>query len=109
MVLLFILHLLYDIKPEQRAKAQVGLLAMPLPANKLIWQASREGEWRNEYDEALRKRKQRGYLRYRDLILLGNSAALDRDVYSARMKDLNEWMVSGDSFGILVMMAATTL
>jgi hypothetical protein len=53
----------------------------------------------------LKAREGRQYLNYADLIALGNSGGGD----GARMKDLNAWMVSGDAFGILVMMAATTL
>jgi hypothetical protein len=108
-VLLFILHLLYDIKPEQRAKAQAGLLAMPLPADRLIWQAEREEDWNREYDGMLKRRKQRDYLTYRDLVTLGSDGGLPRDMDSVRMQDLNAWMVNADSFGILVMMAASSV
>jgi len=51
----------------------------------------------------LKAREGRGYLRYADLIALGKGRA------GERMKDLNTWMISGDSFGMFVMMAATTL
>lgn len=101
--LLFILHLLFDIKPEQRAKSKVGLSVLPLPAHKQLWQASDEEEWKQAYDEMLKGREGRGYLRYGDLLGLGKGCG------GERMKDLNAWMVSGDAFGILVMMAATTL
>ncbi|KAE9372727.1 hypothetical protein N431DRAFT_483460 [Stipitochalara longipes BDJ] len=101
--LLFIFHLLFDIKPEQRAKSHVGLSVLPLPAHKQLWQASGEEEWRQAYDEMLKARDGRSYLRYEDLIALRNGRG------GERMKDLNAWMVGGDSFGMLVMMAATTL
>ena len=101
--MLFILHLLFDIKPEQRAKSKVGLSVLPLPADKQLWQASGEEEWKQAYDEMLKSREGRGYLRYGDLIGLGKGRG------GERMKDLNAWMVSGDAFGILVMMAATIL
>jgi hypothetical protein len=52
----------------------------------------------------LRAREGRGYLRYEDLIDLGKEK-----VTGGRMKDLNAWMISCDEFGILVIMAATTL
>jgi hypothetical protein len=102
--LLFILYLLFDIKPEQRAKSHVGLSVLPLPAHKQLWQAGGEEEWRREYDEMLRAREGRSYLRYEDLMDLGKGK-----VTGGRMKDLNAWMISGDAFGMLVMMAATTL
>jgi hypothetical protein len=51
----------------------------------------------------LTARNGRGYLRYGDLLALGKGDG------GERVKDLNTWMVSGDAFGILVMMAATTL
>lgn len=102
--LLFILYLLFDIKPEQRAKSHVGLLVLPLPAHKQLWQASGEEEWKREYDELLRAREGRSYLRYEDLIDLGKGK-----VNGEKMKDLRAWMTSGDAFGMLVMMAATTL
>jgi hypothetical protein len=101
--LLFILHLMFDIKPEQRAKSKVGLTVLPLPAHKSLWEAKAEDEWIVKYDEMLRLREGRGYLRYLDLMELGKGNG------GERMKDLNAWMVSGDAFGILVMMAATTL
>jgi hypothetical protein len=44
----------------------------------------------------------RRYLNYGDLMALRNGGG-------ERMRDLNSWMVNGDGFGILVMMAATTL
>ena len=94
---------MFDIKPEQRAKSHVGLSVLPLPAHKQLWQASGEEEWRLAYDEMLKAREGRSYLRYKDLIALGKGKEVER------MKDLNSWMISGDSFGMLVMMAATTL
>ena len=104
MTLLFLLFLLFDIKPEQRAKSHVGLSVLPLPAHKQLWQADGEEEWRQDYDEMLGAREMRSYLRYQDLTDLGKGK-----VNGGRMKDLSAWMVSGDSFGMLVMMAATTL
>ena len=104
MTLLFLLFLLFDIKPEQRAKSHVGLSVLPLPAHKQLWQAGGEEEWRQRYDEMLRARKWRSYLRYEDLRDLRKGK-----VTGGRMKDLSAWMVSGDVFGMLVMMAATTL
>jgi hypothetical protein len=101
--LLFILHLLFDIKPEQRAKSKVGLSVLPLPAHKQLWKASSEEEWEQAYDEMLMSRECKGYLRYKDLIGLGMGYR------GESMKDLNSWMVSGDAFGMLVMMAAATL
>lgn len=71
----------------------------------MLWAASTEEEWREAYDELLKSRDGRRYLNYGDLIALGNGGG----VAGERMKDLNAWMVSGDAFGILVMMAATTL
>jgi hypothetical protein len=102
--LLFILYLLFDIKPEQRYKSYVGLSVLPLPAHGQLWQASGEEEWRREYNKILRAREGRNYLRYKDLIDLGKGK-----IGAERVKDLNEWMISGDAFGMLVMMAATTL
>jgi hypothetical protein len=52
----------------------------------------------------LSAREGRGYMRYKDLMDLGKGK-----VTGARMRDLNAWMISGDAFGMLVMMAATTL
>ena len=55
------------------------------------------------YDEMLNEREGRSYLRYSDLIALGKGRP------GERVKDLNGWIISGDSFGMFVMMAATTL
>jgi hypothetical protein len=52
----------------------------------------------------LRVREGRCFLRYQDLKELGKG-----EVIGDRLKDLNAWMINGDAFGILVMMAATTL
>ena len=104
MTLLFLLFLLFDIKPEQRSKSHVGLSVLPLPAHKQLWQAGGEEEWRQRYDEMLRAREGISYLRYKDLRDLRKGK-----VTGGRMKDLSTWMVSGDAFGMLVMMAATTL
>ncbi|KAK4896840.1 hypothetical protein LTR27_005437 [Elasticomyces elasticus] len=100
---LFILHLLFDIKPEGRARSEVGLSVLPLPAHKQLWKATTEGEWIEKYDEMLRARSGRCYLRYADLMALGRGHGGDR------MNDLSSWMTSGDAFGMLVMMAANTL
>ena len=51
----------------------------------------------------LRARDGRCYLRYADLI------ALKRGHGGDKMNDLNSWMVSGDAFGMLVLMAANSL
>lgn len=107
--LLFILHLLFDIKPEQRTKARVGLSDLPLPAHKLLWQASQEQIWELEYDKMLTRRQQGRYLRYRDLVALGNESGPSGDLDSTTKHDLDTWMVSGDQFGLLVTMAATIL
>jgi len=102
--LLFIIYLLFDIKPEQRAKSHVGLSVLPLPSHKQLWQSAEEEEWGREYDEMLRAREGRSYSRYEDLMDLGKGK-----ITGGRMKDLNAWMISGDAFGMLVMTAATTL
>jgi hypothetical protein len=65
--LLFLLFLLFDIKPEQKAKSYLGLSVLPLPAHKELWQANEEEYWRRGYDEMLKAREGRGYLRYEDL------------------------------------------
>jgi hypothetical protein len=102
--ILFILYLLFDIKPEQRAKSHVGLSVLPLPAHKQLWHAGGEEEWGREYNEMLRVREGGSYLRYGDLTDLGKGK-----ITGGRVKDLNAWMISVDAFGMLVMMAATTL
>jgi hypothetical protein len=102
--ILFILHLLFEIKPEQRAKAYVGLSVLPLPAHKQLWQAAKEDEWKREYDDMLRVREGRSYLKYQDLMDLGEGK-----VTGGKIKDMNTWVVSVDAFGMLVMMAATAL
>jgi hypothetical protein len=95
---------LFDIKPEQRAKAKVGLSVLPLPAQKWIWNSSEEKGWKDSYDEILKSREGRTCLTYGDLLAVGKVGV---DEGGARMKDPNAWMVSGDAFGIFVMMAAT--
>jgi hypothetical protein len=52
----------------------------------------------------LKAREGGSYLTYQDLLDLGKGK-----VTGARVKDLNTWMVSGDEFAMLVIMAATTL
>ncbi|KAK3623535.1 hypothetical protein LTR22_024342 [Elasticomyces elasticus] len=83
---LFILHLLFDIKSEGRAKSKVGLSVLPLPAHKQLWEATTEGEWIEKYDEMLRARNGRCYLRYADLMALGSGHGGDK------MNDLSSWM-----------------
>ncbi|KAK5725346.1 hypothetical protein LTR15_003531 [Elasticomyces elasticus] len=100
---LFILHLLFDIKTEGRARSKIGLSVLPLPAYKQLWEAATEGEWIEKYDEMLRARSGRCYLRYADLMALGRGHGGDK------MNDLSSWMTSGDAFGMLVMMAANSL
>jgi hypothetical protein len=102
-IVLFILHLLFDIKPQQRAKSKIGLSVLPLPAQKGLWEAKTEGEWVEKYDEMLKAKDGRSYLRYADLMALAKGHG------GEKMKDLNSWMVSGDAFGILVLMAANSL
>ena len=100
---LFILHLLFDIKPEGRAISKGGLSVLPLPAHKYLWEAATEGEWMSRYDDMLRARDGRCLLRYADLMALGRGHGGDK------MNDLHSWMVSGDAFGMLVLMAASSL
>ena len=100
---LFILFLLFDFKPEQRARSKVGLSVLPLPAHKQLWEAMTEGEWVERYDEMLMARDGRGCLKYADLMALRKGRGGDK------MDDLNSWMVSGDAFGVLVLMAANSL
>jgi len=83
-----------------------GMSALPLPAPKSIWEAKTENEWIKEYDSLLESREGRRYLNYADMVYLGQGAS---SVDDPRRKDLNRWMVGLDSFGFLVMMAATTL
>jgi hypothetical protein len=100
---LFILHLLFDIKPGTRAISKVGLSVLPLPAHKHLWEAATEDEWIEKYDEMLGARDGRGFLRYADLLALGRGHGGDK------MDDLNSWMVNGDAFGMLILMAANSL
>jgi hypothetical protein len=102
--ILFLIHLLFDISPGQRVKALAGLSALPLPAHKSLWKASTECEWIERYDQILRKREGRRYLSYGDLVFLGKGESGSGDM---RIRDLNEWFLGLDEFGILVMMAAT--
>lgn len=101
---LFILHLLFDIKPGNRAMTKAGLAVLPLPAHKHLWEAKTEGEWLGKYDEILRARDGRCFLRYADLMALGRGRHS-----GVKMKDLDAWMVSCDAFGMLVLMAAMSL
>ena len=103
MTVLFILYLMFDIKPEQRAKSKVGLSVLPLPAHKSLWEAPTESAWIEKYDEVLRMRNGRCFLRYADLMALTKGNGGDK------MNDLNSWMVSGDAFGYLVLTAASSL
>jgi hypothetical protein len=105
-ILLFIIHLLFEINPGQRAKAMAGISALPLPASKSLWEARTEKEWIEAYDAMLDSREGRRYLNYADMVYLGQGGSSGDDL---RRKDLNRWMVGLDSFGYFVMMAATTL
>ena len=80
-----------------------GLMSLPLPSTKGLWQATTEEEWVSLYDDMLFRRQGRAYLTYADLVVLGRDGGTD-----GRMGDLNEWFTSLDGFGILVTMAATT-
>jgi hypothetical protein len=105
--LLFIIHLLFDINPGQRAKALGGLSQLPLPAYKSIWQAGTEFDWASQYQRWLGEREGRPALSYGDMLYLSQSGrSVDEE---PRVKDLNSWYVNVDAFGILVMMAATSL
>lgn len=106
-MLLFIIHLLFDINPGQRAKALGGMTQLPLPAYRTIWEARTEEAWRGAYEEWLKGRDGRGALNYGDLIYLGQSGLVN--VEDPRRKDLDAWYVNVDAFGMLVMMAATSL
>jgi hypothetical protein len=103
--LLFIIHLLFDINPGQRAKALSGLSQLPLPAYNSIWQATTKSEWTKNYDSWLREQEGRPSLSYGDMLYLGTNGQSS----DLRLKDLNAWYVNVDAFGMLVMMAATSL
>jgi hypothetical protein len=104
-ILLFIIHLLFEINPGQRAKVMAGISALPLPAPRSVWEARTEEEWIKEYDAVVEIREGRRYLSYADMVYLGRGSGGD----DPRRKDLHRWMVGSESFGFLVMMAATTL
>jgi hypothetical protein len=106
--LLFIIHLLFDINPGQRAKALSGLSQLPLPAYKSIWQATTKAEWTKNYNSWLREREGRPPLNYGDMLYLGTNGQGSEN-QDPRMTDLNAWYVNVDAFGMLVMMAATSL
>ena len=105
--LLFIIHLLFDINPGQRAKALGGLSQLPLPAYKSVWQAGTETEWAKYYKGWLEGKEGRHGLKYGDMLYLGKAG--QDGCEDPRMTDLNAWYVNVDAFGILVMMAATSI
>ena len=104
--LLFIIHLLFDINPGQRAKALSGLSQLPLPAYKSIWQAMTESEWTKHYSDWLRGREGRPALSYGDMLYVGKIGKTGGE--DPRLNDLNAWYANVDAFGILIMMAATS-
>jgi hypothetical protein len=101
---LFIIHLLYDINPGQRAKAMNGLISLPLPCTKALWTAPTAVEWTTEYTRQLNQRGGRSLLTYGDLVSLQ-----DDSTQNPKSLDLNHWFLNMDSLGTLVMMAATSL
>ncbi|KAL2068185.1 hypothetical protein VTL71DRAFT_16283 [Oculimacula yallundae] len=103
-IILFLICLLFEISPNQGGKAMAGLMPLPLPATKLLWQAKTENEWTMLYDDMLLQRQGRGYLSYADLMILGR----DTGGVNEKLGDLNRWYTNLDPLGILVMMAATT-
>jgi hypothetical protein len=74
-----------------------------LSANKCLWSASSKEDWRKEVEKCLEKRERRTALTYGDLLTLDQSSG------DPKTKDLNDWHVNLDAFGMLVMMAATSL
>ena len=74
-----------------------------MPAKKSLWSASSKEDWRNEVEKCLEKREGRTALTYGDLLTLDQSSG------DPRTKDMNDWYVNLDAFGMLVMMAATSL
>jgi hypothetical protein len=85
-----------------------GLSQLPLPAYKSIWQATTEAEWTKNYNSWLREREGRPSLSYGDMLYLGTNGQGSENL-NPRIKDLNAWYVNVDAFGMLVMMAATSL
>jgi hypothetical protein len=57
------------------------------------------------YDSWLREQEGRPSLSYGDMLYLGTNGQSS----DLRLKDLNAWYVNVDAFGMLVMMAATSL
>jgi hypothetical protein len=85
-----------------------GLSQLPLPAYKSIWQATTDAEWTKNYSSWLREREGRPSLSYGDMLYLGTNWQGSENL-DPRIKDLNAWYVNVDAFGMLVMMAATSL
>lgn len=96
---------LIDIHTNVPCPTTGGLDALPLPSGKTLWNALSEEEWVVEYELRLKQRLGRANLTY------GNLIQLQRDS-GGSLSDvtlLENWYSDMDSFGHMVMVAATLL
>jgi hypothetical protein len=96
---------MFEVSSHAPSKAIYGLSLLPVPATKALWFAQTEAEWQAEYEIFLKKREDRTVFTYGDVLTLHSNGNMHDD---PRMKDLNDWYTSMDSFGILVLMAANS-
>jgi hypothetical protein len=82
-----------------------GFCLMPLPANKTIWEAEDEEDWKTEFDVCLREREIYGVSTEGRLVKLQQTISGMKTTEASWEK----WLAGMDSFGSIVMTAASLL
>jgi hypothetical protein len=100
-----ILNILIDISTAISCAPVPSLAICPLPAKKMIWEARTAAAWEVEFNEGLRARQLFGLATDGQLMRL----RFDYGGVSVAPANWEEWYAGTDSFGTLIMIAASVL
>ena len=108
MTILHLLNALIDIEVDMGWHHPCnGLLEVPLPCSRGMWEATTCSSWETEYRIYLATRNRRKILLYADLV---DALHLERNGMSKSLiGELDNWCANLDGLGTLVLMAALTI
>jgi hypothetical protein len=99
------MNMLINVDQALTCAPPPGFAIIPLPAQKILWEAKTAAEWRSEYETTLRTREIFGLSNEGQLIKLQQRFG-QITTHSARWE---EWYSVSDRFGTLIMIAASLL
>jgi len=100
-----ILNMLIDIDTAVRCSPLQGFIMCPLPTKKVLWEARDASSWRVEFDATLKERELFGVSTDGQLTKM----QIGSEGISTTASDWGKWYAEMDSFGTLIMIAASLL